>query len=689
MRGCSDAPPLHRVAHEENTLVNGETKNPAAHASAATKTPYGSGLKQAKKRNGRPSTRPAYPDVRGPSRQQQQMQSLIELGEEQGFLTYAQINDCIPGDFAGSPALDIVVDAFGDMGIAVYEHAPDTETLFLNDMARGVVADERAIEDAQGTLSTVDAEFGRTTDPVRIYMREMAAAKLLTRAQEVEIARRIESGYQETIRTISRCPAIVHTLLDDVERVRTGEMCINALVAGLAGDDAGGEPRTASYTDDAVREQDHGNGGDRTDDVDVALDKEPADTDESQSDDARRRNLMDSCIAIFADVRQLSERLTTETARHGGVCAAASGTHLQIEAKLARIRFGSQTIDRLSSQVQEWVAQARDSESAIRQIAVSRYGMTPAVFTESFRGNETDPEWAVRAIPTAATRRTELAAIRAAQQNLCAIERHAGATLTQLSEIHRLMRISESRVQRAKQELIESNLRLVVSIAKRYMNRGLPLLDLIQEGNIGLMKAVDKFEYRRGWKFSTYATWWIRQSVTRALADHSRTIRIPVHLIESINKLRRIEREIRQRTGRTPNTATLASHAKLSESGVQTLLRIDRQPFSLNSPVGAADADESMVDLLEDIHSDSPLDTTIHSRMRTALGRALDRLPKREAKILRMRYGIDAGSGCTLEDLGKLFNLTRERVRQIENRAIQRLLVPEEAGKLKEFLESD
>ncbi|SMF33151.1 RNA polymerase primary sigma factor [Trinickia caryophylli] len=594
-------------------LVDYEPDDLAADMPAATEDVYtGSSLHTKPRRSRPPSPRRFSAAARERSEQQQQMQALIELGKAQGFLTHAQINDCFPGNFAQSPALGIVVDAFKDMGIAVYEQMPDAETSLLNDMMHGAASDEQIIEEAQDTLSTVDAEFGRTTDPVRMYMREMTSAELLTREQEVEIGRRIENGYNEIVRAISGCPSIVRTLLEDVELVRAGKMRIDALIDGLSDDEGPREIPGAPIPVQAVR------GVDSADTIDTedAFERDPAKAD---GDEATLQALTHACLAIFSSVRTLSERLAAE---HNAGEPAAVNACLAIQTELARMRFTTQAIDRL-------------------------------------------------------------------REELAGIETHPGLPLTRLQEIKRIVRVSESGIQRAKRELTEANLRLVVSIAKRYINRGMPFLDLVQEGNIGLLRAVDKFEYRRGWKFSTYATWWIRQAVTRALADHTRLIRLPVHLVDAIHRLRRIEREVRQQTGRNPSLRVLAARMKLPESKVRTLLKADRQILSLDSPVGTLDSDESMVDLMEDPHADSPLDAATRARMRVALNEALDRLPAREAKILRIRYGIDTGTGSTLDDLGKLFKMTRERIRQIESRALGRLQLPEEAKKLKEFLTSD
>nr|WP_256702181.1 RNA polymerase sigma factor RpoD [Burkholderia sp. SRS-W-2-2016] len=611
---------------------------------------------------------------------QQQMRALIQLGRERGYLTHADINDYLPDNFAQTAAIETIVSTFNDMGVAVYEQAPSAETLLLNDAAPAAVSDEQADEEAEVALSTVDSEFGRTTDPVRMYMREMGATELLTRAGEVEIAKRIEAGLQEMIQAIAACPATVRAILASVDQIEAGELRIDELVDGLNEDSEAVE--SADTTDLEA--------ADTTDSDDEENDGEMAEEDSAKANAARLEQLTSDSLVIFARVRKLAEPVLRAGAAQGKGKAAFARACTAIQRELAPIRFTARSIDRLCSDVQNQVAQARAVERRILAIAVDRCAMPRDKFVESFPGHETDLDWGQR---TAAASRKygaalerSLPAIHAEQQKLIEIEANTGLPLQQLKKINRQMVVAESKMRQAKGEMIEANLRLVISIAKKYVNRGMHFLDLIQEGNIGLMKAVDKFEYRRGWKFSTYATWWVRQAVTRALADQARTIRVPVHMIESINKLNRISREILQQTGQEAHPAVLAERMELSEEKVRSMLKVARQPVSLETPVGE-DADATLGDMIEDPLAASPAQAAVDANMRSAIDEALDALSPREAKVLRMRFGIDTASDHTLEELGKQFDLTRERVRQIESKAMRKLMHPSRADKLRQFLD--
>lgn len=610
------------------------------------------------------------------------LKSLIILGKERGYLTYAEINDHLPDDIQDSEQIDGIIGMINDMGIQVYEEAPDAEALLMSD-APPPVADEDAVEEAEQALSTVDSEFGRTTDPVRMYMREMGTVDLLTREGEIEIAKRIEDGLKHMVQAIAACPTTIAELLAIVDRVESGEVGVDELVDGLIDADV---------------------------DIDEAMAVEAASTDEQESDEEEEeeeeddngakaaaisaealQKLKDEVLSRFAVIRDAHQKMSVILESKGSQDKEYKRLQSVILEELTAFRFSAKQVEALCDQVRAMVEEVRRYERKIMDFCVEKSGMPRQHFIKVFPGNEGNLDWVEQEIALKKTYSEHLERFKHSivdqQQRLLDLQARVGIPLKELKEINKQMSTGEARARRAKREMIEANLRLVISIAKKYTNRGLQFLDLIQEGNIGLMKAVDKFEYRRGYKFSTYATWWIRQAITRSIADQARTIRIPVHMIETINKMNRISRQILQETGLEPDPATLAEKMEMPEDKIRKILKISKEPISMETPIGDDD-DSHLGDFIEDLATLAPVDAAVYASLRDATKEVLESLTPREAKVLRMRFGIEMNTDHTLEEVGKQFDVTRERIRQIEAKALRKLRHPTRSERLRSFLET-
>ncbi|HUL93855.1 MAG TPA: RNA polymerase sigma factor RpoD [Burkholderiales bacterium] len=602
------------------------------------------------------------------------LKNLIKLGKERGFLTYAEINDHLPDDMVDAEQIESIISTFNDMGIQVYDEAPDADALLISETAPAGVPDEDAEEEAEAALSTVDPEFGRTTDPVRMYMREMGSVELLTREGEIEIAKRIEDGLKHMIQAISACPTTISEILDLSGKVGRDEMRIDELVDGLIDPNAKDEP---------IQEL--------ADDVEPEEEEETDGEDESAALSASLLQLKEDALARFSKISRLYEKMKRALVEHGHRSKEYIRVRDQIGNELMNIRFTARIIERLCDSLRGMVEEVRGHEREIMNLCVNKGSMLRPHFIKEFPGSETNMRWVKNEIAAAKPWSGQLARfepnILEQQQKLLAIQKRIGIPLKDLKEINKQMSTGEAKARRAKREMTEANLRLVISIAKKYTNRGLQFLDLIQEGNIGLMKAVDKFEYRRGYKFSTYATWWIRQAITRSIADQARTIRIPVHMIETINKMNRISRQILQETGQEPDPATLAQKMEMPEDKIRKILKISKEPISMETPIGDDD-DSHLGDFIEDQATLAPNDAAMYASLREVTKDVLDSLTPREAKVLRMRFGIEMNTDHTLEEVGKQFDVTRERIRQIEAKALRKLRHPSRSERLKSFLDN-
>jgi len=656
-----------------------KTPPPAPIAAAApAPKPAGSKTREHTKKKGKAEAMvaPAAPQPLDVEAKRSRLKTLIALGKERGYLTYAEINDHLPDDMVDAEQIESIISTFNDMDIQVFDEAPAAEDLLLNESAPAPVDAEEVEEQAEQALSTVDSEFGRTTDPVRMYMREMGTVELLTREGEIEIAKRIEDGLKHMVMAISACPTTITEILELADKVNRDEMRIDEVVDGLI------DPNATEEDLQAMAE---------AEDLDVATDDDE-DDDGSGASSAALLKLKTDALERFTLIHGLYGKLMQALTKKGSQDKGYLKVQKGISDELMNIRFTAKTIERLCDSVRGMVEAARNHERKVLHLCVDKAHMPRPYFIKVFPGNETNMEWLKTEVqsnkPYCAALMRAAPAILEEQQKLIDLQTRIGIPLKELKDINKQMSTGEAKARRAKREMTEANLRLVISIAKKYTNRGLQFLDLIQEGNIGLMKAVDKFEYRRGYKFSTYATWWIRQAITRSIADQARTIRIPVHMIETINKMNRISRQILQETGLEADPATLAVKMEMPEDKIRKILKISKEPISMETPIGDDD-DSHLGDFIEDQSTLAPADAALFASLREVTKEILDSLTPREAKVLRMRFGIEMNTDHTLEEVGKQFDVTRERIRQIEAKALRKLRHPSRSEKLKSFLDSE
>ncbi|ROQ28769.1 RNA polymerase sigma factor RpoD [Gallaecimonas pentaromativorans] len=605
---------------------------------------------------------------------QSQLKLLVAKGKEQGYLTYAEVNDHLPDDIVDSDQIEDIIQMINDMGIQVFESAPDADTLMMSEDS----TDEDAVEAAAQALATVESELGRTTDPVRMYMREMGTVELLTREGEIDIAKRIEDGINQVQSSVAEYPEAITYLLDQYDRVEAGEARLSDIIAGFIDPNA---------VEDAAPTATHV-GSELTQDQQ----NEEEDDEEEEEDNSEDDNSLDPELARekFAALRAQYETARVAIKAKGRASDEARDEVLKLAEIFKEFRLVPKQFDRLVAEMRDMMDRVRTQERLIMKLAVDDSKMPRKVFIKTFPGNESNMGWLdghlEAAKPYSDTMKAIEEDLRRCVQKLQQIEQETGLTIESIKDINRRMSIGEAKARRAKKEMVEANLRLVISIAKKYTNRGLQFLDLIQEGNIGLMKAVDKFEYRRGYKFSTYATWWIRQAITRSIADQARTIRIPVHMIETINKLNRISRQMLQEMGREPTPEELAIRMAMPEDKIRKVLKIAKEPISMETPIGD-DEDSHLGDFIEDNTLELPADAATSESLKFATQEVLSSLTPREAKVLRMRFGIDMNTDHTLEEVGKQFDVTRERIRQIEAKALRKLRHPSRSEILRSFLD--
>jgi RNA polymerase primary sigma factor len=609
---------------------------------------------------------------------QSQLKLLIARGKEQGYLTYAEVNDHLPSEIVDPEQIEDIVNMINDMGIPVYEKAPDAESLLLTDAT--AAPDEEAVEEATAALANLDAEFGRTTDPVRMYMREMGTVELLTREGEIRIAKRIEEGLEAVKIALGSYPGTYDLLLRHYETVKAGQMRLVDVIVGFVDPNAPDEiaqpqnPKMmALEREEAANDDDESDGDEDEEAIDTGPDPEEA---------AKR----------FNSIAKVHHQFLNALDKLGAKDPKTLKIRKKICGELMELKLSPKMFDQLIDNLRQHVTEVRLLEKEIMFLCIKQAGMPRKDFISTFPKNETSTRWLDKHIKAKKRYSAPLAKfkdeVERRQNKLKELESLFHVLISEIKEINREVSIGEAKARRAKKEMVEANLRLVISIAKKYTNRGLQFLDLIQEGNIGLMKAVDKFEYRRGYKFSTYATWWIRQAITRSIADQARTIRIPVHMIETINKLNRISRQMLQEMGREPTPEELAVRMEMPEDKVRKVLKIAKEPISMETPIGD-DEDSHLGDFIEDTSVSSPIDSATTESLRETTHSVLAQLTPREAKVLRMRFGIDMNTDHTLEEVGKQFDVTRERIRQIEAKALRKLRHPSRSEQLRSFLMDD
>ncbi|TKB51424.1 RNA polymerase sigma factor RpoD [Ferrimonas sediminicola] len=605
---------------------------------------------------------------------QSQLKLLVAKGKEQGYLTYAEVNDHLPADMIDSDQIEDIIQMINDMGIQVFESAPDSDTLMMSEDA----TDEDAAEAASQMLASVEGELGRTTDPVRMYMREMGTVELLTREGEILIAKRIEDGINQVQCSVAEYPRAIAFLLDQWDRFEADEIRLSEIISGFVSDDEdqNNVAPTATHVGSELSQED--------------LDDEDDEDDDDQEEETASGPDPEEAREKFGELRRHYELAQQAIVDHGHDSVEVAMVVTRLSELFKQFRLVPKQFDHLVGNMRSMMDRVRVQERLIMKLCVEQAKMPKKNFMKVFAGSETDDSWLQTEIAASKSYSDGLAKVQEevsrCQAKLGQVEVETRLTIGRIKDINRRMSIGEAKARRAKKEMVEANLRLVISIAKKYTNRGLQFLDLIQEGNIGLMKAVDKFEYRRGYKFSTYATWWIRQAITRSIADQARTIRIPVHMIETINKLNRISRQMLQEMGREATPEELAERMMMPEDKIRKVLKIAKEPISMETPIGD-DEDSHLGDFIEDTTLAQPIDAATSESLKVATNEVLEGLTAREAKVLRMRFGIDMNTDHTLEEVGKQFDVTRERIRQIEAKALRKLRHPSRSEILKSFLD--